>query len=124
MKRLFGILFVLLLSMIIPMADVDAYETEPCQSDTSQSDTSVNFYGEYKPTKPGTGESLEPTIVPDGPAAVPQTKPPIITTGVPPASLPQTGDSSNLTYVYVGLVLLVSCIMIPKSKMQYALQKH
>ncbi|QHQ63363.1 LPXTG cell wall anchor domain-containing protein [Anaerocolumna sedimenticola] len=113
MKRLFGILFVLLLSMVIPMADVDANEAEPYQSDTS-----VSFYGEYKPTMPGTGEPQELTIESEEPAAVPQTKAPIITTGVPPSSLPQTGDSSNLTYVYVGLVLLVSCILIPKSKMQ------
>lgn len=149
MKRLLGILYLLLLSLLLPKTDALANEPEPYNHDAS-----VSFYGEYKHNLPGTSEPWEATTVPTSapqtePTIVPTTEPqkitpeePIITqevappmvepntnnpvTYVPetPPSLPQTGDGSNLPYVYGGLVILVSCIMIPKSKMQYALQRH
>lgn len=149
MKRLFGILCVLLLSLVLPKMNAFANELEPYNSDAN-----VSFYGEYKSNLPGNSEQEEPTTVPMN---VPQTKPMIVPTTEPqkttpaeqtiaptaapqkdepktnnpetnlletPTSLPQTGDGSNLPYVYGGLAILVSCIMIPKSKMQYALQRH
>jgi LPXTG-motif cell wall-anchored protein len=149
MKRLSRIICVLLLSLIIPKTDALANELEPYNSDIG-----VSFYGEYKPNNvPGTSEPWEPTTVPTAaPTSAPQVEPTIKPTTEPqkivptepiimptvaldknnpvtyvpetPPSLPQTGDGSNLPYVYGGLVILVSCIMIPKSKMQYALQRH
>lgn len=153
MKRLLRLLCVLLLGLMIPKTDALANELEPFNSDIG-----VSFYGEYKPSLPGTSEQWEPTTVPmPAPTSAPQIEPTIEPTTVPqkitpaepiitptvapqmdepksnnpetnvlaiPTSLPQTGDGSNLPYVYGGLVILVSCIMIPKSKMQYALQRH
>lgn len=136
MKRLFRILCVLLLSLVLPKIVAFANELDP-----NSSGASAGFYGEYRPYRPGTSEPLEPTPVP---TSKPQNlnpegnkvssiktpkeeqKPDNPETKVlkTPTSLPQTGDISNLPYVYGGLVMLVSCIMIPKGKMQYALKKH
>jgi LPXTG-motif cell wall-anchored protein len=150
MKRLSRIICVLLLGLIIPKTDALANELAPYNSDIGVS----FYGEYKPNNVPGTSEPWEPTTVPTAaptavPTIIPTTEPqkitpaePIITptvapqmdepksnnleTNVPaiPPSLPQTGDGSNLPYVYGGLVILVSCIMIPKSKMQYALQRH